>query len=68
MRSLFKKVGIAGQSEGAVIAPMVASRHAAVAFVIMFAGTGVRGGRVGYAQAAAIQHARGCPRRPSSAT
>ncbi|HLK64773.1 MAG TPA: alpha/beta hydrolase [Bryobacteraceae bacterium] len=60
-RPEFKKVGIAGQSEGAVIAPMVASRRPAVAFVVMLAGVGVRGDIVGYSQAAAIQRARGVP-------
>lgn len=60
-RPEFKRVGIAGHSEGAVIAPMVASRRAAVAFEVMLAGIGVRGDRVGYAQAAAIQRAKGLP-------
>lgn len=60
-RPEFKRVGIAGHSEGAVIAPMVASRRAAVAFVVMLAGVGVRGDRAGYAQAAAIQRAKGVP-------
>jgi pimeloyl-ACP methyl ester carboxylesterase len=60
-RPEFKQVGIAGQSEGAVIAAMVASRRPAVAFVVMLAGVGVRGDRAGYAQATAIQRARGVP-------
>ncbi|MCU0457051.1 MAG: alpha/beta hydrolase [Bacteroidales bacterium] len=35
--------GIAGHSEGGLIAPMVASRNPKVAFIISLAGTGVRG-------------------------
>lgn len=60
-RPEFKGVGIGGQSEGAVIAPMVASRRTALAFVIMLAGPGLRGDQMGYAQAAAILRARGTP-------
>ena len=60
-RSDVMKVGIGGHSEGAVIAPMVASRRRDVAFVVMLAGTGVSGEQVGYAQAAAIHRAGGMP-------
>lgn len=52
-------VGIGGHSEGAVIAAMVASRRSDVSFVVMLAGTGVRGDEVSYAQGAAIRRARG---------
>src|SRR3954447_3541765 len=40
------KIGLIGHSEGAVIAPLVASRSKDVAFVIMLAGTGVPGDEV----------------------
>jgi pimeloyl-ACP methyl ester carboxylesterase len=57
------EAGIGGHSEGAVIAAMVASRRRDVAFVVMLAGPGLSGEKVGYAQAAAIQRARGMPER-----
>ena len=58
-RPEFTKVGIGGHSEGAVIASMVAARRRDAAFVVMLAGTGVRGEELIYAQAAAIRHASG---------
>ncbi|MGJ5817509.1 alpha/beta hydrolase family protein [Paludibaculum fermentans] len=41
-----KRVGLAGHSEGGIIAPMVAARRPEVAFVVMLAGTGVTGAEV----------------------
>jgi hypothetical protein len=38
-----KKVGLAGHSEGGLIAPIVASRNANIAFIVSLAGPGVRG-------------------------
>ena len=38
-----KRVGIAGHSEGGVIAPMIASRNRSVAFVILLAAPGMTG-------------------------
>ena len=38
-----KKIGLAGHSEGGLIAPIVASRNANIAFVISLAGPGVTG-------------------------
>lgn len=38
-----KKIGLAGHSEGGVIAPMVALNNKDVAFIILMAGTGVKG-------------------------
>lgn len=38
-----KKIGLMGHSEGGIIAPLVASRNKEVAFVVMLAGTGIRG-------------------------
>lgn len=38
-----KKIGLAGHSEGGLIAPIVASRNANIAFIVSLAGPGVRG-------------------------
>lgn len=38
-----KKIGLIGHSEGGIIAPMIAARNKAVHFVVMLAGTGLRG-------------------------
>lgn len=53
------KIGLIGHSEGGVIAPMVAARNKDVAFIVMMAGTGVRGDEVLVAQGEAIQVAIG---------
>jgi len=53
------KIGLIGHSEGGVIAPMVAERNRDVSFIVMMAGTGVRGDEVIPAQAAAIIEAGG---------
>ena len=37
------QIGLIGHSEGGIIAPMVASRSKDVAFIVLMAGTGVRG-------------------------
>ena len=36
-------IGLIGHSEGGIIAPMVAARNPEVAFIVMMAGSGVRG-------------------------
>lgn len=41
-----KRIGLIGHSEGGMIAPMVATKHKNVAFVVMLAGTGVDLGEV----------------------
>lgn len=41
-----KKIGLAGHSEGGAIAPMVAARNRDVAFIVLLAGTGVRGDQI----------------------
>jgi hypothetical protein len=41
-----KKMGIAGHSEGGIIAPMIAARNKGIAFVIMLAGSGIDGGDI----------------------
>jgi pimeloyl-ACP methyl ester carboxylesterase len=38
-----RKIGFIGHSEGGVIAPMIAARNPQVTFIVMMAGTGVRG-------------------------
>lgn len=55
-----KRVGIAGHSEGGVIAPMVAAQHPdEVGFIVMLAGTGLPGDEVLRTQLAALLRARG---------
>jgi pimeloyl-ACP methyl ester carboxylesterase len=41
-----KKIGLVGHSEGGCIAPMVAARNKEVAFIVLLAGTGIRGDQV----------------------
>lgn len=52
-------VGIAGHSEGGLIAPMAASRSQDVAFVVMLAGPGVDGAKILTAQGELIARAMG---------
>jgi hypothetical protein len=40
------KIGLAGHSEGGIIAPMVAARSKDVKFIILLAGTGIRGDKL----------------------
>lgn len=54
-----QKIGLLGHSEGGVIAPMVAARNKDVAFIVMMAGTGVRGDEILPAQSEAIEVASG---------
>lgn len=53
--------GIAGHSEGGLIAPMAASRSADVSFVVMLAGPGVPGRDIILAQGERIGRAAGTP-------
>src|SRR5271165_695440 len=53
------KIGLIGHSEGGVIAPMVAARNPDVAFIVMMAGSGVRGDDLLVAQGQAIDEASG---------
>jgi len=53
------KIGLIGHSEGGVIAPMVAARNADVAFIVMMAGTGVRGDEIIAEQTRLITEAGG---------
>lgn len=41
-----KKIGLVGHSEGGIIAPMVASTSKNVSFIVLLAGTGIRGDKV----------------------
>jgi len=45
-----KKIGLAGHSEGGLIAPMTASANHNIAFIISLAGTGVTGEQILYRQ------------------
>ena len=53
------KIGLAGHSEGGLIAPMVAAESDDVAFIVLMAGPGVTGERILYAQGALIARASG---------
>lgn len=48
------QIGLVGQSEGGIIAPIAASQSKDIAFIVMLAGPGVPGDQVLYEQAAAI--------------
>ncbi len=54
-----KRVGIVGHSEGGLIAPIVAARNPAVAFIVLLAGPGLRGDQLVPAQGRAINRAAG---------
>jgi hypothetical protein len=41
-----KKIGLIGHSEGGIIAPMVAARSKDIDFIILLAGTGIRGDKI----------------------
>jgi hypothetical protein len=56
-----RRIGLIGHSEGGVIAPMVAERDPAIAFLVLMAGPGVRGDRIIMAQTRAIAAASGAP-------
>lgn len=49
-----KKIGLMGHSEGGIIAPMVASKSKKVAFIVLLAGTGIRGDQLLLMQQEAI--------------
>ena len=52
-------IGLAGHSEGGVVAPIAAAESDDVSYVVLMAGTGVNGERILYAQAALILRAGG---------
>jgi hypothetical protein len=41
-----RKIGLIGHSEGGIIAPMVASKNKDVSFMVLLAGTGIRGDKL----------------------
>ena len=53
------KIGLAGHSEGGIIAPMVAARSKDVKFIILMAGTGIRGDKLLLLQQELIGRASG---------
>jgi dipeptidyl aminopeptidase/acylaminoacyl peptidase len=54
-----KKIGLTGHSEGGVIAPMVAARNKDIAFIVLLAGTGIRGDQLLLMQQDLIAEASG---------
>lgn len=54
-----KKIGLIGHSEGGLIAPLVASRSKDVSFIVLLAGTGIRGDKLLLLQQALIAKANG---------
>ena len=54
-----KKIGLMGHSEGGLIAPMVASQSEDVSFIVLLAGTGLRGDKIILLQQALIAEADG---------
>jgi len=54
-----RRVGLIGHSEGGIVGPLVASRSAGIAFLVLLAGTGVTGEQVLYKQAELIALAAG---------
>ncbi len=56
-----KKIGLMGHSEGGIIAPMIAARSKDVGFIVMLAGTGLRGDAILLLQNELISKASGMP-------
>ena len=56
-----KKIGLMGHSEGGIIAPMVAAQSKDVAFIVMLAGTGIRGDALLLLQQEAVYRVSGMP-------
>ena len=54
-----KRMGLAGHSEGGLVASMLAARSADVAFIVLLAGPGVNGEQLLYMQGAAAVRASG---------
>lgn len=55
------RIGLIGHSEGGIIAPIVAARNENVSFIVLLAGTGVRGDQLLLMQQRAISKASGLP-------
>lgn len=56
-----KKIGLIGHSEGGIIAPMVAAKSKDVNFIVLLAGTGIRGDQLLLLQQELIGRASGIP-------
>jgi hypothetical protein len=56
-----KQIGLIGHSEGAIIAPMVATEYPGIAFVVLMAAPGVNGEDIIYRQSDLIAKAQGAP-------
>ncbi len=56
-----RKIGLAGHSEGGLIAPMVAVESEDVSYIVLMAAPGVNGERILYTQSALILRANGVP-------
>lgn len=56
-----KRIGVIGHSEGGLIAPLMASRDPALAFLVVLAGPGIRGDRLLVEQIALVAKASGAP-------
>jgi hypothetical protein len=58
-----KEIGLAGHSEGGLIAPMVAAANDGIAFIISLAGTGVSGEQILYRQNYDLNKASGTSKK-----
>ena len=56
-----KHIGVTGHSEGGLIAPIVATRDASVAFSVLLAGPGLRGDKLAVLQGETMARAAGTP-------
>ncbi len=56
-----KRIGLIGHSEGGTIAPYVASRNPEIAWVVLLAGTGLRGDEILFLQQGLIAKSQGVP-------
>ncbi len=54
-----RRIGFIGHSEGGLIGPMVAARNRDVAFLVLLAGTGIRGDQLAIMQTEAVSRSRG---------
>ena len=55
------RIGLIGHSEGGTIAPLVASRNPDIAWIVLLAGTGLRGDEILFLQQALVAKAQGAP-------
>ncbi|RFM33464.1 alpha/beta hydrolase family protein [Chitinophaga silvisoli] len=60
-RKEIKQIGLIGHSEGGLIAPIVAAKNKDVAFIVMLAGTGIRGDKLLLLQTELISRVEGTP-------